>query len=95
MRRRCKISSSSERALLPSLESLNPDDAAFRVTSTREGKQTYFHTTTFSAGTYFAFPFATLQSTVVVFRGVGIRRTTPVAESFVLKLAFTVTAYDT
>lgn len=56
---------------------------------------THFHTTTFSAGTYFALPLGTLQSTVVVLRGVGIRMTTLVAESLLLKLVFTVTAYDT
>ena len=50
---------------------------------------------TFSAGTYFAFPFALLQSTVVVLRGVGIRSTTFVAESLLLKFALTVTVYDT
>lgn len=55
----------------------------------------YFHTTTFSAGTYFALPLGTLQSTVVVLRGVGIRRTTLVAESLLLKLVLTVTTYDT
>lgn len=55
----------------------------------------YFHTTTFSAGTYLAFPFATLQSTVVVFKGVGIRNTTFVAESLLLKFAFMVIVYET
>jgi hypothetical protein len=55
----------------------------------------YFHTTTFSAGTYFALPVATLHSTVVVLSGVGIRRTTLVAASLLLKLALTVIVYDT
>ena len=55
----------------------------------------HFHTTTFSAGTYFAFPFATLQSTFVVFSGVGILITTLVAESLLLKFVFTVTTYCT
>ena len=56
---------------------------------------TYFHTTTFSAGTYFALPLGTLQSTFVVFRGVGMRITTFVAESLLLKLVLTVITYDT
>ncbi len=51
--------------------------------------------TTFSAGAYLALPFCTLQSTVVVFRGVGIRKTTLVAESLLLKLVFTVMLYET
>ena len=50
---------------------------------------------TFSAGTYFALPFGTLQSTVVVFKGVGMRRMTFVALNLALKLAFTVTMYET
>jgi hypothetical protein len=56
---------------------------------------TYFHTTTFSAGTYLALPFATLQSTLVVFNGVGIRKTTLVADNLFPKLAFTAMLYDT
>jgi len=56
---------------------------------------TYFHTTTFSAGTYFALPLCTLQSTEVVFSGVGIRRTTLVAESLLLKFVLTITLYVT
>ena len=56
---------------------------------------TYFHIMTFSAGTYFALPFATLQSTLVVLSGVGIRTTTFVAESLLLKFVLTVTTYDT
>lgn len=59
------------------------------------GAKTYFHTTTFSAGTYLALPVATLESTLVVFSGVGIRITTLVAESLFPKLVFTVTMYDT
>ena len=55
----------------------------------------YFQTITFSAGTYLAFPVATLQSTVVVLSGVGIRRTIFVAESLLLKFVFTVTVYCT
>ena len=50
---------------------------------------------TLSAGTYFAFPIGTLQSTFVVFKGVGIRTTTFVAESLLLKFVFTVTTYET
>lgn len=56
---------------------------------------TYFHTTTFSAGTYFAFPLATLQSTEVVFKGVGIRKTMLVADSLLLKFALMVIIYVT
>lgn len=56
---------------------------------------THFQTTTFSAGTYLAFPFGTLQSTVVVLSGVGIRTTTFVAESLLLKFVLTVTTYET
>jgi hypothetical protein len=63
--------------------------------SRKEKEDTDFQTTTFSAGTYLAFPFATLHSTVVVFNGVGIRITTLVAESLLLKFAFTVTVYET
>ena len=59
------------------------------------GAGAHFHTTTFSSGTYFAFPVATLQSTVVVLSGVGIRRTIFVAESLGPKLVLTVTVYDT
>ena len=58
-------------------------------------RRAIFHTTTFSAGTYLALPVATWQSTVVVFNGVGIRRTTFVAESLLLKLVLTVTSYET
>ena len=58
-------------------------------------QDTHFHTTTFSAGTYLALPFATLQSTVVVFNGVGILSTTLVADSLFPKFALTVTAYET
>lgn len=58
-------------------------------------KTTHFQTTTFSPGTYLAFPFTTLQSTVVVFNGVGMRRTTFVAESLLLKFAFKVIVYET
>lgn len=58
-------------------------------------RATHFHTTTFSAGTYLALPFATLQSTLVVFNGVGIRRTTLVADSLLLKFALMVTTYET
>ncbi len=61
----------------------------------RRYSTTHFHTTTFSAGTYLAFPFATLQSTLMAFSGVGIRMTTLVADSLLLKLVFTVTTYDT
>jgi hypothetical protein len=50
---------------------------------------------TFSAGSYFAFPLGTLHSTVVVFRGVGIRRETSVALSFESKTALTVIVYET
>lgn len=49
----------------------------------------------FSAGTYLALPLGTLQSTLVVLSGVGIRITTLVAESLLLKSAFTLTIYDT
>lgn len=55
----------------------------------------YFQTITFSAGTYFAFPFCTLQSTLVVFKGVGIRRTTLVADNLGLKFVRMLTIYDT
>ena len=57
--------------------------------------RSHFHTTTFSSGTYFAFPLVTLFSTVVVFNGVGIRRTTSVADNLLLKFALTETVYDT
>lgn len=57
--------------------------------------KTHFQTTTFSAGTYFAFPVATWQSTFVVFNGVGILNTTFVALSLLLKFVLTVTSYDT
>jgi hypothetical protein len=57
--------------------------------------KTHFHMTTFSAGTYFALPLATLLSTVVVFRGVGIRKMTSVADSLLLKFALTEIVYDT
>lgn len=57
--------------------------------------KTHFHTITFSAGAYFAFPVATLQSADVAFNGVGIRRTMLVAESLLPKLALTVTVYCT
>lgn len=50
---------------------------------------------TFSAGTYLAFPFCTLQSTLVVFKGVGMRRTTLVADSFGLKFVRMLTIYET
>ena len=56
---------------------------------------TYFQVMTFSAGTYFALPLATLQSTLVVLSGVGIRTTTFVADSLLLKLVLTVTTYET
>jgi hypothetical protein len=49
----------------------------------------------FSAGTYFALPIGTLQSTFVVFNGVGIRRTTFVALSFELKFALMLIRYET
>ena len=55
----------------------------------------YFQTMMFSAGTYFALPFRALQSTVIVLRGVGIWRMTLIALSLGLKLALTVTIYDT
>jgi hypothetical protein len=61
-----------------------------RQQSCNTQEDTDFQTTTFSAGTYLAFPFAALHSTVVVFNGVGIRITTLVAESLLLKFAFTV-----
>lgn len=61
----------------------------------RSFENAHFHTTTFSAGTYFAFPFATLQSTFVVLSGVGIFRMTLVAESLLLKFVFTVMTYCT
>lgn len=63
--------------------------------SQREPHPTHFHTTTFSAGTYLAFPVGTLQSTDVVFKGVGMRSTTLVADSLLLKLALTAIMYDT
>lgn len=50
---------------------------------------------TFSAGSYLALPLGTLQSTVVAFKGVGIRNETSVALSFVSNTAFTVIAYET
>lgn len=59
------------------------------------GRLAYFQLIVFSAGTYFAFPVAALQSTSTVFSGVGIFKTTFVAASFMLKLAFTVTEYVT
>ncbi len=66
-----------------------------RAAATKINGLTYFQTTTFSPGTYLALPDPTLQSTAVVFRGVGIRRTTLVADSLLLKLVLIVTAYDT
>ena len=57
--------------------------------------KTHFQTTTFSAGTYFALPLGTLQSTLVVFNGVGIRITTLVADNLVLKVVLTVMSYET
>jgi hypothetical protein len=42
-----------------------------------------------------ALPLATLQSTSVVFNGVGIRRMRFVAANLALKLALTVTTYET
>lgn len=58
-------------------------------------KKTNFHTITFSSGTYFAFPFATLQSTSVAFKGVGILNTTFVADNLLLKIVLRVTVYCT
>jgi hypothetical protein len=63
--------------------------------ATQKEMGAHFHMTTFSAGTYFALPLATLLSTVVVFRGVGIRRTTSVADNLLLKFALTEIVYDT
>lgn len=57
----------------------------------KEGGRAYFQMMTFSAGTYFAFPIPTLQSTLVVFSGVGILMTTLFADSFGGKLALTCT----
>ena len=56
---------------------------------------THFHTTTFSAGTYLAFPVEALHSTDVVFKGVGMRSTTLVADNLLLKFALTATIYVT
>ena len=56
---------------------------------------THFHTMRFSAGTYLALPSWTLQSTLVVLRGVGILRTTLLALSFGLKLALIWIVYST
>lgn len=50
---------------------------------------------TFSPGTYFAFPTTTLHSTFVVFKGVGIRRTIPLAFSLASKLALRLMVYST
>lgn len=50
---------------------------------------------TFSEGAYFALPFATLQSTEVVFRGVGMRRTTFVADSLLPKFVLIAMTYVT
>jgi len=58
-------------------------------------KQTNFHTITFSSGTYFAFPFATLQSAFVAFKGVGILSTTFVADNLLLKIVLRVIVYCT
>lgn len=55
----------------------------------------HFQMTSLSAGTYLALPVATLQSTLVVLSGVGIRRTTFVADSLASKLVFTITMYVT
>lgn len=52
---------------------------------------TYFQIITFSAGTYLALPILTLQSTLVVFSGVGIFITTLLALSFGGKFALTCT----
>ena len=58
-------------------------------------KKTDFHTITFSSGTYFAFPFATLQSALVAFKGVGILNTIFVADNLLLKIVFRVIVYCT
>jgi len=49
----------------------------------------------FSAGTYLALPLGTLNSTLVVFSGVGILTTRLEAESFVSKLVLIATIYET
>ena len=79
------------------LSTLNPGNSErkFEQQSSHANQATYFHMTTFSAGTYLALPFATLQSTLVVFNGVGIRKTTLVADNLFPKLAFTAMLYDT
>lgn len=59
------------------------------------GGGTHFQRRTFSAGTYFALPWGTFRSTLVVLRGVGIRSAISVAESFVLKFVRTVMVYST
>ena len=64
------------------------------VTQAQE-KRTNFHTITFSSGTYFAFPFATLQSAFVAFKGVGILNTIFVADSLLLKIVLRVIVYCT
>jgi hypothetical protein len=89
-----KISRCAERTLLSTLNPGNPE-CKFEQQSFHANQVTYFHITTFSAGTYLALPFATLQSTLVVFNGVGIRKTTFVADNLLPKLAFTATLYDT
>ena len=58
-------------------------------------ERTNFHTITFSSGTYFAFPFATLQSALVAFNGVGILNTIFVADSLLLKIVLRVIVYCT
>lgn len=59
------------------------------------GARTYFQMITFSSGTYFPLPVAHLTSTVVVFSGVGIRRTMSVALSLLLNVVRTATVYST
>jgi hypothetical protein len=94
VRRTRQVRGGRQRALLAALQARESArrSAAVRVEG---GVKTYFQTTTFSPGTYFALPLATWQSTAVVFSGVGMRRTTFVADSLLLKLALTVTAYET
>lgn len=94
-RRAGKLRSPVERELLSSLDSRNPAHALITEQKPTGCRIAYFHTTTFSSGTYFAFPVWTLQSTLVVFRGVGMRRTTLVADSLFPKFVFRTMRYVT
>ncbi len=94
--RACQVCRPRKCAFLTALNSRYPGSRPhylISLGSTTSYQKTYFHTTTFSAGEYLAFPWATLQSTVVVLSGVGIRSTTAVAYSLESKFVLTVIVY--